>query len=258
MDPWAEDDFRPATKNGVKKPRKRITLPKPPKPPPRDALARTLGTMRELAEFVGEIRTALAIPQARLAARAGVSRQWLVALGSGRPTVEAGKVLRTLEALGFELVVTPYDPPPPWMLRAVAEAELKRALTAKAARARRNATAGGGSARGCRGWPGTRGGNRWTWIEGARPVSSGDGQANSARLGLIPDLDQAADPPFEQAASAMDKAPCVAQGFCEKTRWRWQRESSGRSKRTLPPYVSSTGSAPEPTSDPITRLSPRS
>ena len=134
MDPWAEDDFKPAAKKGPK----RITLPKAPKPPPRDALARPLGTMRELAEFVGEVRGGLGIPQARLAARAGVSRQWLVALESGRPTVEAGKVLRTLEALGFELVVTPYDPPPPWMLRAVQAAEQRRETVAREARLRRN------------------------------------------------------------------------------------------------------------------------
>ncbi len=115
MDPWSKDAAWPA----AKKSRKRITLPKTPKPPPRDALARPLGTIRELGEFVGEIRLGLSIPQAALAARAGVSRQWLVALESGRQTVEAGKVLQTLEALGFEIVVTPYDPPPPWMMRAL-------------------------------------------------------------------------------------------------------------------------------------------
>ena len=134
MDPWSKDAAWPA----AKKPRRRITLPKTPKPPPRDALARPLGTIRELGEFVGEIRLGLSIPQAALAARAGVSRQWLVALESGRPTVEAGKVLQTLEALGFEIVVTPYDPPPPWMMRAVVAAELQQAVRAKAARARRN------------------------------------------------------------------------------------------------------------------------
>ncbi len=115
---------------------KRITLPKP-RPPSRDELARPLPSMRELAEFVGEVRTGLNIPQAQLAARAGVSRQWLVSLESGRPTVEAGKVIRTLEALGFELTVTPYDPPPPWMLRAVADAHAKREVAATEARRRR-------------------------------------------------------------------------------------------------------------------------
>ena len=114
----------------------RITLPKP-RVPSRDELARPLPSMRELAEFVGEVRSGLNIPQAQLAVRAGVSRQWLVSLESGRPTVEAGKVIRTLEALGFELVVTPYDPPPPWMLRAVADAHEKKEVAAVEARRRR-------------------------------------------------------------------------------------------------------------------------
>lgn len=135
MDPFAEPDDPPRATRAAPK---RIALPKKSKPPPRDALARPLATMRELAAFVGEIRTELGIPQSQLAARAGVSRQWLVALESGRPTVEAGRVLRTLEALGFEIVVTPYDPAPPWMLRAVADAAARREAAAKAVRAKRN------------------------------------------------------------------------------------------------------------------------
>ena len=151
MDPWGDEMKREETDRARRyvkarlaaaqqaKARlpKRITLPKPPPLPRRDELARTLPSLRELAEFVGEVRTGLNIPQSQLAARAGVSRQWLVALESGRPTVEAGKVLRTLEALGFELTVTPYDPPPPWMLRAVADAHEKREVAATEARRRR-------------------------------------------------------------------------------------------------------------------------
>ena len=116
----------------------RIVLPKPPKPPPRDALARTIATMPDVGQFVHDIRAGLAIRQADLAARAGVSRQWIVALEQGRPRLEAGKVLRTLEALGFELVLTPYTPPPPWMLRAVRAAHAKKAALAEERRVRRN------------------------------------------------------------------------------------------------------------------------
>ena len=94
--------------------------------------------MRELAEFVHEVRAGLSIPQAHLAKRAGVSRQWLVALEQGRPTVEAGKVLRVLEAMGFELTVTPYAPPPPWMMRAVKASQEKRETVAAGRRTRRN------------------------------------------------------------------------------------------------------------------------
>ena len=114
----------------------RIQLPRKPEPPPRDALAKPLVTMVELGAYVRAIRAGLAIRQAELAARAGVSRQWLVALEQGRPTCEAGKVLRILETLGFEIVVTPYHPPPPWMLRASAAAQAKADAKRRARQAR--------------------------------------------------------------------------------------------------------------------------
>ena len=116
----------------------RIRLPNKPKPPPPDALARKFSTMLELARFVNALRTGLAIRQSDLAARADVSRQWIVALEQGKPSLEAAKVFRTLEALGFELTITPYDPPPAWMLRAVAFAEAKRKANADGRRVRRN------------------------------------------------------------------------------------------------------------------------
>ena len=116
----------------------RIVLPKQAKPPPRDAMARTIMTMPDLGQYVNTLRTALSIRQAELAARAGVSRQWIVALEQGKPSLEAGKVLRTLEALGFEIVLTPYLPVPPWMLRAVRAAHEKSAATKDGRRVRRN------------------------------------------------------------------------------------------------------------------------
>ena len=116
----------------------RIRLPQKPEPPPRDGLAKPLVTMVELGGHVRAIRAGLNIRQAELAARAGVSRQWLVGLEQGKPTCEAAKVLRTLETLGFEIVVTPYDPPPPWMLRASAAAQAKADSKLAARRARRN------------------------------------------------------------------------------------------------------------------------
>ena len=121
----------------------RIVLPKRARPqvarsPARDALARPVATMPELGQFVHMVRTGLSIRQAELAARAGVSRQWIVALEQGKPSLEAGRVLRTLEALGFELVLTPYAPPPPWMLRAVRAAHAKTAAHAEGRRVRRN------------------------------------------------------------------------------------------------------------------------
>ena len=116
----------------------KIRLPKKPEPPPRDALAKSLVTMVQLGEHVRAIRAGLDIRQADLAARAGVSRQWLVRLEQGKPTCEAAKVLRTLETLGFEIVVAPYDPPPPWMLRACAAAQVKADAKRRARQLRRN------------------------------------------------------------------------------------------------------------------------
>ncbi len=116
----------------------RIVLPKAAKPPPRDTLARPFLTMTDLGEFVRVIRAGLDIRQAELAARAGVSRQWIIALEQGKQSLEAGRVFRTLTALGFEMVLTPTDPAPPWMLRAVRAAHAKKAATTEGRRVRRN------------------------------------------------------------------------------------------------------------------------
>ena len=116
----------------------RIALPRKPELPPRDALAKPLTTMVQLGEHIRLLRTGLNIRQAELATRAGVSRQWLVRLEQGKPTCEAAKVLRTLETLGFEIVVTPYHPPPPWMLRACNAAQAKADAKRRVRQARRN------------------------------------------------------------------------------------------------------------------------
>lgn len=148
MDPWSEQDLeydrlaaaadaKRFGKSVGKKLPTRLALPQKRRLPHRDDMARSVASLRELAEYVGEIRAALEIPQARLAARAGVSRQWLVALEQGRPTVEAGKVFRLLEALGFEVTLTPYVPAPPWMLREVAAAKERREAAATVARRKR-------------------------------------------------------------------------------------------------------------------------
>lgn len=47
------------------------------------------------------------LTQAALAARAGVSRGWLVRLETGHPTAATGAVFKVLRALDFELVARP-------------------------------------------------------------------------------------------------------------------------------------------------------
>ena len=130
----------------------RIRLPKTPrmrererlerqlalKPKPRDELAKPVASVRELGDYVRVLRAGLAIHQAELATRAGVGRHLIVDLEQGKPTVQADKVFRVLLTLGFEIVLSPYDPAPPWMLRASALAEAQSKVRASARRRRRN------------------------------------------------------------------------------------------------------------------------
>ena len=90
-----------------------------------------------LGGFVCTLRRGLKIRQADLALRAGVSRQWIVALEQGKPTLEVGLVLRTLETLGLAVHVTPLDPPPAWMIKLSREAQAKQYAIAARRRAKR-------------------------------------------------------------------------------------------------------------------------
>lgn len=71
-------------------------------------------------------RRAAGLTQAELARRAGVGRQWLVALEKGHERAELGKVLAVLQALGLDLTTGPDRPAPTgrtWLTaRDVAEA----------------------------------------------------------------------------------------------------------------------------------------
>jgi HTH-type transcriptional regulator/antitoxin HipB len=74
-------------------------------------------TPLDIGLTVRERRRELGLNQADLAAKAGVSRQWLVAVEKGKPRVELGLVLRLLNVLGVDVwlgdlpAVT--DGPPP-------------------------------------------------------------------------------------------------------------------------------------------------
>lgn len=62
-------------------------------------------TPGDLGAAVRDRRRALQLDQAALASRAGVSRQWIIALEQGKPGAELGLVLRTLKALDLRLDV---------------------------------------------------------------------------------------------------------------------------------------------------------
>lgn len=63
-------------------------------------------TPRDLGATVRDRRRAMQLDQAALAGRAGVSRQWIIALEQGKPGAELGLVLRTLKALNLRLDVS--------------------------------------------------------------------------------------------------------------------------------------------------------
>jgi HTH-type transcriptional regulator / antitoxin HipB len=86
---------------------------------------------------VSVVRRSRRIRQSELARHAGVSRQWIVALEAGKPTVELGLALRTMDVLGIELHVKLADPPPQWTLDLQRAAEQRAYTIVKERRHRR-------------------------------------------------------------------------------------------------------------------------
>ena len=64
-------------------------------------------TQLDLAATIKATRRALKLKQADLAAAAGVGTRFVVDLEAGKPTVQLGKTLAVLEALGLECRVVP-------------------------------------------------------------------------------------------------------------------------------------------------------
>ena len=59
----------------------------------------------DLGLVLRERRRELGLDQGELAARVGVSRQWVVEVEKGKPRAEVGLVLRALRVLGLEIQV---------------------------------------------------------------------------------------------------------------------------------------------------------
>ena len=57
----------------------------------------------DIGLMIRQRRRALHLRQHELAAKVGVSRQWIIDVEHGRPGVELGLVMRTLEVLGLHL-----------------------------------------------------------------------------------------------------------------------------------------------------------
>jgi HTH-type transcriptional regulator/antitoxin HipB len=60
-----------------------------------------INSMRDLVATARGRRQDLGLTQVELAAKAGVSREWINAFEGGKTTVELGLVLRVLDALGL-------------------------------------------------------------------------------------------------------------------------------------------------------------
>ncbi len=66
-----------------------------------------LRSTTDLGQAVRGRRHELGLDQAELAARVGVSRQWIIALEQGKERAALGLVLRTLRALDLKIDVAP-------------------------------------------------------------------------------------------------------------------------------------------------------
>lgn len=67
-------------------------------------------TPTDLGALIRDRRTKLRLDQKSLAAKVGVSRQWIVEVEKGKPRAEIGLLLRTLGALGIALDAGKQEP----------------------------------------------------------------------------------------------------------------------------------------------------
>ena len=70
-------------------------------------------TPLDLGLAIRDRRRKLRLSQTELARKAGVGRQWIVAIEHGKSRAELGLVLRTLSALNLPLTIDPGDRRPP-------------------------------------------------------------------------------------------------------------------------------------------------
>ena len=86
----------------------------------------------DLGAVIRDHRKKIQLDQKSLAAKVGVSRQWIVEVEKGKPGAEIGLVLRTIEALGINLEVdetrkvTAQTGPPPVDIDSIVAAARQR------------------------------------------------------------------------------------------------------------------------------------
>jgi len=62
-------------------------------------------SVNDLTASIRQARKKLGWTQAELAERSGVSRDWIIGLEKGKPSLDLGLVLRTMKALDLQLSV---------------------------------------------------------------------------------------------------------------------------------------------------------
>lgn len=72
----------------------------------------SIRTPADLGAAIRERRKELKLDQAELAARIGVSRQWVISVEKGRSRTEIGLLLQALETLGLRLETFQPNPRP--------------------------------------------------------------------------------------------------------------------------------------------------
>ena len=60
-------------------------------------------TPADLGALIRDRRTKLRFDQKSLAAKVGVSRQWIVEVEKGKPRAEIGLIVRTIDSIGIQL-----------------------------------------------------------------------------------------------------------------------------------------------------------
>ena len=81
-----------------------------------------VGRPFDFALVVRSRRRNLKLRQIEVARQAGVSREWLIDLEHGKPTLEFGKVLKLLETLDIPISLHLKDEPPAWSIPLTAAA----------------------------------------------------------------------------------------------------------------------------------------
>ena len=85
----------------------------------------------DIALMARSQRVRLKLRQTDVARAAGVGREWIVDLEHGKPTLEIGRVMKTLDVLGFDFSLRWREDAPEWtkpLTEATIAKETRRAL----------------------------------------------------------------------------------------------------------------------------------